>query len=80
MSETNRRQNDMNSGRTPGDCRYYFVDNRSLVVKHVPAHQEDDFFQAIETLTGLDRAIAQGFLDAGKPIDHPSYTFYRVAD
>lgn len=63
-----------------GDYKYYFVDTRTLAVKHVPKEQEAEFFSAIESLTGLDPTIARAFLDAGKPIEHPSYTFRRVLD
>jgi hypothetical protein len=55
--------------------KYSFVDKRTLELKVVPRHQEADFFRAIESLTGLDPSAARAFLDHGKPIQHPSYTF-----
>lgn len=38
---------------------------------------QKEFFRIIETVTGLDRKIAEALLDHGKPIDHPGYFFSR---
>ena len=39
------------------------------------AEKLDEYFLIIESLTGLDRAMASMILRSGQTIDHPSYSF-----
>lgn len=45
------------------------------VMRQINPGKVDAFFRAIESVTGLDRPIAEATLHSGRHIDHPHYEF-----
>ena len=55
--------------------RYFVTQNSSGVEHECPPESFAEYFELIEALTGLDRAMADTILRSGQKIDHPVYTF-----
>ncbi len=61
---------------------YMFFVTRGDGTRPVPRGQLDRYFASIESLTGLDRAMAEAILASGRPIEHPEaiFSYEPVAD
>lgn len=56
-------------------CRFQ-VTLRDGTQRIIRPEDEASFFRAIENLTGLDQPMAEAILLSGKPIRHPTATFF----
>ena len=54
---------------------YYLRRNDTGEEAPVPADKTREFFEFIENLTGLDRAMAAMIMRSGQTVEHPAYTF-----
>ena len=55
--------------------RYYVLEKTTGTRRQIDPEKVDAFFRAIESVTGLDKAIAVPILHGGNPIEHPLYRF-----
>jgi len=55
--------------------RYFIKMKPTGEERECPADKTAEFFRLIESLTGLDRAMASMILRSGQTVEHPSYSF-----
>jgi hypothetical protein len=54
---------------------YFVLEKETGDNRQIAPDKVDAFFRAVESVTGLDRAIAAPILNGGNPIEHPLYRF-----